>query len=207
MHSPDYWHQALDYLRQRDNVFAQLVADLGAVGGLQSKGSAWTTLARAIVSQQISVSAADAIWARVSQLLDCNDSSAFARADPAELRRCGLSGRKVEYLQSTALWCARQDGDYLRTGDWQQVRADLMALRGIGAWTCQMFAMFYRLEPDEFPLADIGLQRALLKIYQIDVKCAEHQARLDELSQLWRPYRSVVTWYLWRAIDPVPVAY
>ena len=204
---PPYWQAAVDQLCARDPKFAELVQELGDVGGLSSKGTPWLTLARSIVSQQISVSAANSIWARVEALIPEVDSQELLQASTEDLRACGLSQRKVEYLRTAAEWCQQQSADFLAQAPWAEVRAELMRLRGVGNWTCQMFAMFYRMEPDEFPLGDIGLQRALKQLYDIDIKQTADQRALEDLSTLWQPYRTVATWYLWRAIDPVPIAY
>ena len=204
---PAYWGYAHDYLRARDPILASLMLEPGDSEALQSKGSAWLTMARAIVSQQISVRAADAIWQRLAANLGCEQAEAAAGASLEQLRACGLSQRKAEYLQTVANWCLQQDPQRLYCADWLQLRAEMLRLRGVGNWTCEMFAMFFRLEPDELPLGDIGVHRALSKFYQLDVKKPQHKSKLDKLSQLWSPYRTVATWYLWRAIDAEPVNY
>ena len=87
----------------------------------------------------------------------------------------------------------------------EEILTELTALNGIGRWTAEMFMIFHLGRPDILPLADIGLQKAIFKHYNKGEKMT--LAEIFELSQKWRPYRSVATWYLWRSLDPVPVEY
>jgi DNA-3-methyladenine glycosylase II len=82
---------------------------------------------------------------------------------------------------------------------------ELTEVKGIGRWTAEMFLIFYLTRPDVFPLADLGLQKAMQLHYNKGRKLS--QRRITTLSRLWSPWRSVATWYLWRSLDPVPVEY
>jgi DNA-3-methyladenine glycosylase II len=81
----------------------------------------------------------------------------------------------------------------------------LVAVKGIGRWTAEMFLIFHELRADVLPLADIGLQRAIAVHYNRGERLTPVAMR--ELAQRWQPYRSVATWYLWRSLDPIPVEY
>ena len=124
-----------------------------------------------------------------------------------QLRACGLSLRKAEYLGDLA---RRFDqGDLLPerwpTMDDEAVIAELICVRGIGRWTAEMFLIFNLLRPDVLPLDDIGLLRAMGLHWLQGVTPTRAQAR--ELAQRWSPWRTAATWYLWRSLDPVPVEY
>ena len=174
---------------------------------LVSRGDPFSTLARSIVGQQISVKAADSIWSRVSKALPVLIPETVLALTPEELRACGLSARKVEYLGDLARhfadgkihlnrWAAMSDAEII---------AELTAVRGIGVWTAEMFLIFNQLRPDVFPLDDIGLQKAVAQYYFQGERVT--RAVLAVFGERWRPWRSVATWYLWRSLDPVPVEY
>ena len=204
---PPWWESGKQHVCARDPILAAIIDQYGPEAHLVSLNDPWRTLVRSVVSQQISTHAANAIWERLNQHNLTSSPGPIIQTPEADLRALGLSGRKVEYLQNLASWIQDQDQDFLVKGDWSQVRTSLIAQRGIGPWSCQMFAMFCRLEPDELPLADIGLHKALSCHYALDIKNKSHETKIQALSQKWAPYRTLATWYLWRSLDPYPIAY
>lgn len=165
------------------------------------------TLARSIVGQQISVKAADAVWGRFVAQVGELTPERLLQLGATGLAGCGLSQRKTEYLGDLAAYFA--DGR-LNPADWavqddESLIVELCKVRGIGRWTAEMFLIFNLMRPDVFPLDDIGLQRAVFERY-FDGQKQSRQA-LAVFGERWRPWRSVATWYLWRSLDPVPVAY
>ena len=174
---------------------------------LARRGEPFLTLARAIVGQQISVKAAQSVWDKLCLCAgEVTPERILARQRP-ELRACGLSGRKVEYIADLAQHFADRK---LHLHRWPQmsdeeVIAELVAVRGIGRWTAEMFLMFNLLRPDVFPLDDLGLQKAIRLSYFKGRKVSA--GRMKKLGETWRPWRSMATWYLWRSLDPVPVEY
>lgn len=204
--TPDYWQQASFELARADSVMADFVERFSGAS-LVSRGEPFVTLARSIVGQQISVKAADSVWARLSMAIPVMTPAAVLACDTASLRACGLSARKVEYLGDLA---THFSAGKIHLGRWAlmsdaEIITELTAVRGIGVWTVEMFLIFHELRPDVFPLDDIGLQKAVaLHYFQ-----GERPSRiaLAECGERWRPWRSVATWYLWRSLDPVPVEY
>jgi DNA-3-methyladenine glycosylase II len=123
------------------------------------------------------------------------------------LRACGLSDRKTEYIADLA---RHFDAGSVQPHRWPQMEdeaviAELVAVRGIGRWTAEMFLMFNLLRPDVYPVADLGLQNAVRRAYFRGRKVP--LSRIRRLGEQWKPWRSVATWYLWRSLDPVPVEY
>ena len=174
---------------------------------LVPRGEPFHTLARAIVGQQISVAAAQSVWNRFSALVEVVSHEEVLKAKTRDLRACGLSGRKCEYISDLARRFA--DG-HVHIHRWpkmsdDEVVEDLVQVRGIGRWTAEMFLMFNLLRPDIFPVGDLGLQKAVHVHYYNNEKIPLD--RLREHGEAWRPWRSVATWYLWRSLDPVPVEY
>lgn len=206
MTPPPYWNEAGAALAARDPVLGAIIARYPGMN-LRSRGDAFQTLARAIVGQQISVKASETVWGRLVALVPAVHPAVLAAATPEALQGCGLSRRKVEYVQDLAehfldgrLDPARWDA----LGD-ETIIAELTAVRGIGRWTAEMFLIFNLLRPDVLPLDDIGLQKAIARHYAGGEPLP--RARLREIAALWAPWRSVATWYLWRSLDPEPVEY
>ena len=203
---PDYWQQACQELSACDTVMQQLIAQFpGAT--LESRGCAFTTLARSIVGQQISVKAAESVWQRVITAIPEIAPDIIAAADHNLLRGCGLSARKAAYLQDLARHFT--DGN-LRETAWETMHDEtiitqLIQVKGIGRWTAEMFLIFHLQRPDVLPLDDIGLQRAM-SLHYLDKQPIDKNT-LIEIAQPWQPWRSVATWYMWRSLDPLPVAY
>lgn len=203
---PAYWDGACAELARRDAVLAGLIAAYPEMS-LQGRGDAFVTLARSIVGQQISVKAADAVWGRLLAHLERIESGRILACSVEQLRACGLSARKVEYLSDLARHHA---AGHLNPADWQDwddeaIIAELTGIRGIGRWTAEMFLIFYLLRPDVLPLDDIGLLRAVALHYHGGERLPRKVVR--ELAAQWQPWCSVATWYLWRSLDPVPVEY
>ncbi|MFO0480776.1 MAG: DNA-3-methyladenine glycosylase family protein [bacterium] len=203
---PRWWSTACSELGERDPLLATLI-DRHPPMRIGSRGDAFQTLARSIVGQQISVKAAQSVWARFQATLACPEvaPAVVLVADPSVLRACGLSGRKVEYLRDLAgHFMARPAGVDGWTGMADaEIIEELTAIRGIGVWTVQMYLIFHLARPDVLPLADLGLRRAIERGYGNGRPAAPRQ--LDRLSGLWHPWRTAATWYLWRSLDPEPV--
>ena len=203
---PEYWNQATQDLTTRDPVLKTLIPAYTGLT-LVSRGDAFSTLARSIVGQQISVKAAESVWKKLISQIQEPSPIAIANTDSTALRACGLSGRKVEYLQDLARKFLSGE---VNTASWHEMEdelliRDLVKLKGIGRWTAEMFMIFHLLRPNVLPLDDIGLQRAISLHY----KQSQPISRLEmqEIAKIWEPWRSVATWYLWRSLDPVPVEY
>ncbi|HLX30031.1 MAG TPA: DNA-3-methyladenine glycosylase [Casimicrobiaceae bacterium] len=212
MTKPAYWDEATKALAQRDPVLRSLIAASPGLH-LTRRGDPFTTLARAIVSQQISVKAAQAIWDRL--VAACGEAASPPSLDPtrvmrkriATLRRLGLSERKAEYLRDLAghFVSARLDPRAWPALDDEALIEALVDVKGIGRWTAEMFLMFHEMRADVLPVDDLGLQKAIA-LHYFDGERPTLTA-LREFGEKWRPWRSVATWYLWRSMDPIPVEY
>lgn len=203
---PDYWDRAKRSLARRDPVMGAIIRAHPRFF-IVRRGEAFMTLARAICGQQISVKAAQAVWNRVVACCSGITPEKVLSRKRTELRACGLSDRKTEYIADLAQHFA--DGK-IHEHRWPQMSdeeiiAELTDVRGIGRWTAEMFLMFNLLRPDVFPLDDLGLQKGIRVGYFKGRKVSLRTMR--RLGETWRPWRSVATWYLWRSLDPVPVEY
>lgn len=208
--TPAYWDDACKHLAKRDRVMRKLIPQLGE-GRLQSRGDAFTTLARSIVGQQISVKAAQSVWARFAALTPGEPTrihpSSVLALDAADMRAAGLSARKIEYLADLA---AHFESGAVHVPQWQQmddeaIIEELVAIRGIGRWTAEMFLIFHLMRPNVLPLDDLGLIKGISVNYFSGEPVSRAEAR--EVGDAWAPFRSVATWYIWRSLDPLPVDY
>jgi DNA-3-methyladenine glycosylase II len=208
--SPDYWDEACKHLAKRDRVMRKLIPRF-AESRLESRGDAFTTLARSVVGQQISVKAAQTVWERFVAIVDGKavslQPSAVLAIDAPRMRSAGLSARKVEYLGDLA---RHFEAGTVHVSQWQQMGDDaiieeLVAIRGIGRWTAEMFLIFHLMRPNVLPLDDVGLLKGISLNYFSGEPVSRAEAR--EVGDAWAPFCSVATWYIWRSLDPVPVAY
>lgn len=203
---PDYWADACKHLVRKDRVMKRLIPQFGD-GCLESRGDAFITLARSIVGQQISVKAAQTVWDRFALLPRKMTAANVLKLKVDDMRSAGLSARKVEYLVDLAL---HFDSGALHVSDWQgmdddAIIAELVAIRGIGRWTAEMFLIFHLMRPNVLPLDDVGLLNGISTNYFSGEAVSRSDAR--EVAAAWAPYCSVATWYIWRSLDPLPVNY
>jgi DNA-3-methyladenine glycosylase II len=205
---PSYWERACRELRREDPILADLITAYPDVT-LRSKGTAFQTLLRAIIGQQISVKAAAAVWKRFeSALARSITPSTVLSIDQQTLRDSGLSRQKIGYIKDLAehFDCGLLRPQTFRSLDDQELIQNLTAVKGIGQWTAEMFLIFQLQRPDIFPVQDIGLLRAIERHYLPDQSRIMPSDAL-EYGERWRPWRTVATWYLWRSLDPFPVEY
>jgi DNA-3-methyladenine glycosylase II len=204
--APVYWQEACRHLMKRDRVMKKLIPLHSGVS-LQSRGDAFVTLARSIVGQQISVKAAQSVWDRFVQLPKNMAPDQVLKLKVDDMRAAGLSARKVEYLVDLALHFAN---DQVHVKAWaemddESIIAELVAIRGIGRWTAEMFLIFHLMRPNVLPLDDIGLQNGISRAYFSGEPVSRSEIR--EVAATWAPFCSVATWYIWRSLDPLPVSY
>lgn len=204
--TPEYWAEACKHLVKKDRVMKRLIPQFGEAS-LQSRGDAFVTLARSIVGQQISVKAAQTVWDRFAMLPRKITPANVLKLKVDDMRAAGLSARKVEYIVDLAL---HFDNGALHVKKWSEMSDDdiideLVAIRGIGRWTAEMFLMFHLMRPNVLPLDDVGLINGISHNYFSGEAVSRSEAR--EVAAAWAPYCSVATWYIWRSLDPVPVSY
>lgn len=203
---PDYWAEACRHLVHKDRVMKRLIPQFGQAC-LQSRGNAFVTLARSIVGQQISVKAAQSVWDKFARLPRQVTPGHVLKLKVEDMRAAGLSARKVEYLVDLAL---HFDSGAVHVKSWESmddeaIIAELVAIRGIGRWTAEMFLIFHLMRPNVLPLDDVGLINGISQNYFSGEAVSRSDAR--EVARAWAPYCTVATWYIWRSLDPQPVAY
>ena len=203
---PPYWQYAKDYLATKDGKLGEIIT---AYPGelLGSEGDPFRTLASAIIGQQISVKAADAIWARLEAKLEKIEAEHLLKLSEDEFRAIGLSRQKAAYMKSLSEFFLANPNVH---HEWhnkhdEEVIKDLVSIKGIGRWTAEMFLIFHMLRADIFPIADLGVIKAINNVY--GKKKPLEKERIIKIAEKWKPYRTVATLYLWRSLDPIPVQY
>ncbi len=203
---PDYWEEACRHLSRKDRIMKRLIAQSDGAS-LQTRGDAFITLAR---SHRGPADLGEGGADRVGPLPEAatqDDASQRARLKVDDMRAAGLSVRKVEYLVDLAL---HFDSGAINVDAWaamddEAIITELVGIRGIGRWTAEMFLIFHLLRPNVLPLDDVGLINGISQNYFSGEVVSRSDAR--EVAVAWTPYCSVATWYIWRSLDPLPVAY
>ena len=202
---PRWWKSASTHLAAVDPAFGRLIAD-SAGTPWRRRGDPFAALARAIVGQQISVKAAASVWARLLEACQATPelppvAGQVLALTTDQLRACGLSQRKAEYVHALAEHFLAPGFSVarLKRQDDEAIIAELTAIRGIGRWTVEMFLMFHLHRPDVLPVGDLGLRAAAGSLYGDGGELPI--ARLRVLAEPWRPYTSAATWLLWRYLE------
>ena len=204
-------HEAVAALKRAD---ARLAALIDRVGPFTMQAAApsprggvepFEALAKAIVSQQLSGKAAATIHDRVAGLIgkeSIDDPAAVLELPKTALRQAGLSENKTLSLRALAEHA--QAGSLPSRADMQamsddEIIAALSGIRGIGPWSAQMLLMFYLGRPDVLPVADLGVQKGFTITYGL--RGLPSAASMERAARAWRPYASVASWYMWRAVE------
>ncbi len=198
------------YLAERDPVLGAVIArvklpPLKSAGAIKDRAGAhhFATLTTSIICQQISNAAAATIVRRFRGLFGGRDPSPLqVRKVPAEkLRGAGLSGSKVTYIKDLAehVLDGRLDLDHVSTLPDDELMRELVAVKGIGPWTAEMFMIFSAGRGDVFSFGDAGLVNAMARLYKLRKPAS--RARLEKIAARWAPHRSLAARYLWASLD------
>jgi DNA-3-methyladenine glycosylase II len=199
-------------LAAADPVMAELVERVGPLAVDQRRRGRPTddlygALLRTIVGQQLSVAAARTIYGRVLDIYDGEvpTPKQVLATDVADLRGAGLSGRKAEYIRDLAahVESGELEIDRLREMPDEEVIAEIVAVRGLGRWSADMFLMFTLGRPDVLPVDDLGIRRAIKLAYGLDELPAA--AEMERIAEPWRPHRTLACMYLWESLSAAPV--
>lgn len=196
--------RAVAQICEADSKFIPIVeaSPLCEIGRAESERSHFESLVESVISQQLAVRAADTIHARLVALAGGKISPArIAKLELDELRSAGLSGAKAKTIQglSNAALSREVDINKLHLLDDELVSQQLNSLWGIGPWTVDMFMMFQLGRLDTWPTGDLGVRRGWEKIHRLKEQI--EPKTLHKRGEKFRPHRSVVAWYCWRAVE------
>ena len=206
MKKPHFWEKAKVELIRKDKQLGEIIKAYPE-DFLFSKSDPFYTLSRAIVGQQISVKAAQAVWERFEKKIKIVNPKNTLNLHHMSFKSCGLSKQKIKYLKSLASAFINKELNILgsTTASDEEIIEKLIKVKGIGKWTAQMFLIFNLCKPDVFPEDDLGLIKGICVCYKLKYPIKKEVA--IKMSQKWKPWRSVATWYFWRSLDPIPVEY
>ena len=202
--TPDGYARARRFLIRRDPVLGAAIKRIGPCGMAgRQRSDHLSALVGAIVSQQLSTKAASTIFGRFLALFpngEIPDAAAIAAQTDVALRGVGLSRQKVGYLRDLSARIAdgRLNLDELDALPDDDVVERLTSVKGFGRWTAEMFLMFRLHRPDVLPAGDLGIVKAVQKLYGL--RKTPDAKRILKIGDVWRPYRSVASWYLWQSL-------
>ena len=204
---PAYWQKAKKILSKRDPVIRKIIKKYKK-GFLTTRSKPFFSLCRTVVGQQVSVASADSIWSKFSKKCKGNiKPRVVLKISSRNLKSAGLSRQKISYLKIIARAFENKSFNVREIKKMDDTKAIeyITKLKGLGVWSAEMFLMFNLNRQDIFPTKDIGLLRAISKNYKTTYPPSKRF--LDKISNLHLGYRTVLTWYMWRSIDPVDVKY
>lgn len=194
--------EAIVHLREADPVMRAIIDQVGAYQ-IQFRDPDFETLVKSIVYQQLSGRVAGVIFGRVTDAAGGKlTPEGILKLRPVRMRTLGLSGQKTAYIRDLARHT--RDGrvvfeELARLPD-EAVIERLTEVKGIGVWTAHMFLIFALRRPNVLPTGDLGIRNAIRKAYGLLE--LPKPAEMETLSEPWRPYRTVASWYLWRSLEP-----
>ena len=194
--------EAIVHLRKADPVMRAIIDQVGAYQ-IQFRDPDFETLVKSIVYQQLSGRVAGVIFGRVTDAAGGRlTPEGILKLRPVRMRTLGLSGQKTAYIRDLARHA--RDGrvafeELARLPD-EAVIERLTEVKGIGVWTAHMFLIFALRRPNVLPTGDLGIRNAIRKAYGLQE--LPKPAEMETLSEPWRPYRTVASWYLWRSLEP-----
>jgi DNA-3-methyladenine glycosylase II len=177
---------------------------IGIVGDytLKKRNHHFSVLVESIISQQLATGAAEAIFKRFKDLYPkFPTASEILSTRKSKLRLVGLSGMKIEYLKdlSRHIEQGKLDMKSLAKKSDEDVIANLTQVKGIGRWTAEMFLIFSLGRQDVFPVDDLGLRKGVQRIFSMpDIPKPKE---VEKIGQRWKPYRTIVTWYIWKSLQ------
>lgn len=200
---------AMSYLMDNDNSLRPIIKRAGKAN-ISPHKRYYQELVESIISQQLSVKAADTILKRFVELFPNEPfptPGSILQKDIETLRGVGLSRQKATYIQDLALRVIDESVkfEHLDTLTNDGIVAELTQVKGVGVWTAHMFLIFCMGRLDVLPTGDLGIKNGIQKLYNID-----HSPTSDEMKQIasdnkWHPYESVASWYVWHSLDNKPM--
>jgi DNA-3-methyladenine glycosylase II len=189
----------------KDKVLGSFISQYGPLDPILPSKNIFEDIVDSIVSQQLSVKAANTIFTRFKNLFDDKfpTPDKILSISDEDIRNCGISYSKIKYIKllSQAIVDKTFIPEKLFNLSDSEVKVKLIALKGIGEWTAEMILIFSLGREDIFSMGDIGLRNAVAKLYGVNRDDLE---KIKQISEVWSPYRSYASRYLWKSLDNEP---
>jgi DNA-3-methyladenine glycosylase II len=196
--------EVLDHLK-KDEILYKAILSLDKEVKPELDIDIYHSLLGSIVSQQLSTKVVRIIWRRFTDLFvdGYPDAESLLSKDHDLLRGIGLSNNKARYVKNVAEFKLANDMsfDYLQSFDDKHIIDYLTQIKGVGKWTVQMILMFPMDRSNVFPVDDLGIQNAMKSLYNIDLEKNELKLRMNEIANVWDPYKTIASKYLWQLGD------
>jgi DNA-3-methyladenine glycosylase II len=197
------YSEIITILQKKDKTLSDLIKTVEQLPEPTLSIDIYYYLMQSIVSQQLSVKVADIIWNRFIDLFPERHptENILLSLSDSELRAIGLSRQKISYLKNVANFSLDRGMHFDLLGEKsdEEIIKYLTEIKGVGKWTVQMVLMFPMDRPDVFPIDDLGIQTKMKKYYKIDLEKKELKAKMNDLAEGWKPYRSLASKLLWNA--------
>lgn len=189
---------------KKDEVLKKIIERVGDINSSQNQ-DLYFSLLKAIVSQQLSIKAADTIWQRFLALFknEYPHAQVLLKMKDNKLRAVGLSSQKAGYIKNIARFSVENTLEYqkLKTKSDAELIDYLVQIKGVGRWTVEMVLIFSLNREDVFPIDDLGIQNGIKHLYELDLEKKELLKKLESIAENWRPHRTLACRYIWRYKD------
>lgn len=184
---------AIDYLSQSDTILHNLLINFGHPI-IQKREEGFASLCHIILEQQVSIESAQACYTKLQNYFGIINPQSILNATEIELKNCGLSRQKITYLKDLAHKTSTNQIDFssFSTKTEEQIRAELITIKGVGNWSIEVYLMFCLQLPDIIPLGDIAIKNTLKELYQ----CQTHE-EMTTISNNWKPFRTFASYTIW----------
>lgn len=184
--------EAISFLVKKETVFKKLHQQYGNPF-IPTRPQGFVTLCKLILEQQVSIDSAKACFIKIENLLGKVSPETISQCSEEELKSCGVSRQKISYLKILAQAVSEEldlESFNIKTAD--EVREELIKIKGIGHWTIDVYLMFSLQSPDIIPLGDIAVINTIKELFGVHTK-----EEMMLLSENWKPHRSMATFMLW----------
>ncbi len=184
--------EAITFLIEKDAVFKNLQHQYGTFY-IPSRPSGFVTLCKLILEQQVSIDSAKACYSKIENLLGEVTPETISNCSDEDLKSCGVSRQKILYLKTLSTAVSDElDLESFAAKSPDEVRNELIKIKGIGHWTIDVYLMFALQSPDIIPLGDIAVVNTIKELFDVHTK-----EEMEKLSENWKPYRTMATFILW----------
>lgn len=185
--------QALDYLSEKDKVLHHIIENFGNPI-IQKRAEGFSALCHIILEQQVSIASAKACYDKILLLLGDISPETILNATDTDLRSCGVSRQKTLYLKDLALKVSAKELDFasFATKSEAEIKAELIAIKGVGNWSIEVYLMFCLQSPDIVPLGDIAIKNTLKELYN-----CQTIEEMEQVSNNWKPQRTLASFVIW----------
>lgn len=203
MEENSIYRKARAHLKKQDPILAEVIKKAPPFAPRNFGGNYFLDLVESIISQQLSIKAADTIWGRFQALFPRGDITpeAVMQMDIEKIRGSGISYQKISYIKDLAKKTAESGivFEQFEIMTDEEIITELVKVKGIGQWTAEMFLMFNMGRPDVFSYGDLGIRKAMQRLYGFKKEPTLKQA--EKIAEKWRPYRTIACHYLWKSLE------